>query len=476
MRGNVLVVEHDADLCELLAESIGACGYAVARAATAEAALEQVERSEPDVLITDLCLAGANGLELCERVLKRRPEVRVVVMTAFGSTESAIGAIRVGAYDFVTKPISPDVLAVTIERAVRDRELHAEVRRLRMRMTPAGQSSMAGDSAPMEELNDVIARVAGTDAPVLITGESGSGKELVARAIHDRSGRKGPFLAINCAAMPETLLESELFGHARGAFTDAHSARKGLFVEADGGTLFLDEIVEMPLGMQAKLLRALQERRVRPLGESREIPFDARLVAATNRDVDRDVAQGNFREDLYYRINVVNVSVPPLRARGSDVLLLAQLFLERAAARSRKPVTRINNAVAQRLFAYAWPGNVRELENCIERAVALATFDEITVADLPPNLSSDSVAWDPLQAEDTDELPTVAIVEGRYIKRVLNAVSGNKTLAAKILGFDRRTLYRKLARLTHDPDGGRDVEMAGNAAPSIAPIGPAFDA
>jgi two-component system response regulator HydG len=280
---------------------------------------------------------------------------------------------------------------------------------------------------------------------VLITGESGTGKELVARALHERSNRTGPFLAINCAALPENLLESELFGHARGAFTDARAPRSGLLVEADHGTLFLDEIGDMPLGMQAKILRALQERSVRPLGSTNEVPFDARIVTATNRDLDRDVQDKRFREDLYYRINVVRIDVPPLRSRGNDILVLAQHFMRRAAEKSGKSVSRIGHAVADRLMNYQWPGNVRELENCMEAAVAVARFDEVTPDDLPAKIREHRLTEVYALSTDPTDLPPMRVVEERYIQKVLEAVSGNKTLAAKVLGFDRRTLYRKLA-------------------------------
>ncbi len=292
----------------------------------------------------------------------------------------------------------------------------------------------------------VIDRVAESDATVLVTGESGTGKELVARAIHERSGRLGPFLPINCAALPETLLESELFGHAKGAFTDARQPRSGLFVEANRGTLFLDEIGEMSLGMQAKILRALQERTVRPLGSAQEIHCDTRIVAATNHDLEKAVQEKTFREDLYYRVNVVRIDVPPLRDRANDVLLLAQHFLTQAAARSGKSVTRLGQLVAERLINYDWPGNVRELENCLERAVALARFDEITLEDLPSKIREHRPTDLGSLGDDAEHLLSMEEVEERYIRKVLNAVSGNKTVAAKILGLDRRTLYRRLAR------------------------------
>ena len=445
MGGRVLVVEDDQAMCELAAEGLGARGYEVLCCTTGEAALEALEREDFDVVLADVHLEGTSGLELCQSILDRRTDICVVVMTAFGSLETAIGAIRAGAYDFVIKPASMDALALAVERAAQHRQLRSELKRLRKRVEMHELPRMVGDSPAMKQVGELVARVAPSDASVLITGESGTGKELIARAIHEKSGRSGPFLAINCAAVPETLLESELFGHARGAFTDAHAARKGLFVEAHGGTLFLDEIGEMAPGMQAKILRALQERTVRPVGESTELPFDARIITATNRDLELEVQDRRFREDLYYRINVVRVEVPPLRARGNDALLLAQHFLKQSALRSGKAVGGLGSAVAEKLLTYDWPGNVRELENCLERAVALAAYDEITLDDLPAKVRDQRVSSVLPISEDPGDLPSMQTVEDRYIARVLKSVGGNKTLAAKILGFDRRTLYRKLA-------------------------------
>jgi two-component system response regulator HydG len=299
----------------------------------------------------------------------------------------------------------------------------------------------------MAKACELVVRVAQSDATVLITGESGTGKELVAQAIHARSARKdGPFVAINCAAMPETLLESELFGHVRGAFTDARNSRDGLFVKASGGTILLDEIGEMPAGMQAKLLRVLQERTVRPVGADHEQPFDARIVAATNRDIETEVEQRRFREDLFYRINVVRVRVPPLRARGSDVLLLARSCIKRYAAQSGRKVVDMTTMAAERLLSYPWPGNVRELQNCIEHAVALAPLDHIGVEDLPENVRDYGATRIAVESNDPVELLPMEEVRRRYIGKVLDAVAGNKTLAAQVLGVDRRTLYRRLDR------------------------------
>ena len=299
----------------------------------------------------------------------------------------------------------------------------------------------------MRRVFDLIARVASSEASVLIHGETGTGKELVARAIHAGSPRAdGPFVAINCAAVPPSLIESELFGHARGAFTDAKGSRAGLFVEANRGTLFLDEVGELPLDVQPKLLRALQERKVRPVGSNTEIPFDARLVTATNRDLEHAIEENRFREDLYYRVNVVKVQLPPLRERGGDVLELAQYFLGQYAERSGKAALSLSENVAAKLMEYRWPGNVRELENCVERAVALARFEAITVEDLPEKIRAYAADRFVVTADDETEVITMEEVERRYVARVLALVNGNKTRAAEVLGFDRRTLYRKLER------------------------------
>jgi len=442
----ILVADDDQEMCELAEASLSRRGYKVTWRLTAEEALAELDREEFSVLLIDIHMQGMNGLELCSQALLKRPDAVVVVMTGFGTLEDAIGAMRAGAYDFITKPVSTDALALSVDRAARHRAMNDELKRLRRRVDQHELPNIVGHSDSIRTMADVVDRIAETDTNVLITGESGTGKELVARAIHERSGRRGPFLAVNCAALPETLLESELFGHARGAFTDARVARSGLFVEAHNGTLFLDEVGEMPLGMQAKLLRALQERKVRPLGTGQEIPFDSRLVTATNRELETEVETKRFREDLFYRINVVRIDVPPLRSRGNDTLLLAQYFLERAAQRSNRPVTRIGRLVAEKLTDYDWPGNVRELENCMERAVALARFDEVTVEDLPEKVRQFQPTEFQNMSSNPLELPSMEEVEERHIRRVLTAVGGNKTLAAKVLKLDRRTLYRKLKR------------------------------
>jgi two-component system response regulator HydG len=444
----VLVVDDEPAMCELLEAGLGERGFQVTARTTAFDALAVLDTEDVDVVATDLNMRGMDGLALCERIATNRPDVPVIVITAFGSLDSAVAAIRAGAYDFITKPLEIEVLALALERAARHRILHDEVKRLRRVVEDTrGFGDLLGASPAMQQVYDLLERVVDSESSVLITGETGTGKELVARALHRRGRRSGgPFVPVNCAAMPEALLESELFGHARGAFTDARTARTGLFLKASGGTLFLDEIAELPPALQPKLLRALQERTVRPVGDDSEVPFDVRLITATNRDLDSAVAERRFREDLYFRVNVIHVELPPLRARGSDVLLLAQHSIDRYAAQAGKHVVALSQGAAERLLAYTWPGNVRELQNCIERAVALTNFDRITVEDLPEKIRSYRRSHVVIASDDPSELVPLEEVERRYILRVMEAVGRNKTLAAHVLGLDRKTLYRKLER------------------------------
>jgi DNA-binding NtrC family response regulator len=460
MKDRILVVDDEQNECDLLEVSLTRLGFAVATETSAQAALERVAHEEFDVVVTDLGMTEMTGLALCERILGTRPDVPVIVVTGQGSMEAAIAAIRVGAYDFLTKPVDSKLLGLSVSRAVQHRKLHDEVKRLRAQSGETRVSSLVGESSSMKKVFDLIGRVSGSDVSVLIHGETGTGKELVARAIHESSARKeAPFVAINCAAVPHTLLESELFGHARGAFTDAKAQRQGLFQQASGGTLFLDEIGEMPLEMQPKLLRALQERTVRPVGSNQEVPFDARIITATNRDLETEVFDKRFREDLYYRINVVKVELPALRERGGDVLQLASFFLDKLSKRGGKGNLSLSAPVAERLMTYDWPGNVRELENCMERAVALARFDQITLEDLPEKVRAYRADRFIVSADDPAEVVTIDELERRYIMRVLKLVEGNKSRAAQLLGLDRRTLYRKLDRYG---------EGTGSAPPSSA--------
>ena len=446
MIGRSLIVDDDQSMCDLLAVGLKKRDFEPVCVTSAAAAFEVLAAEDFDVVVTDVNMRGIGGIELCKHVVAHRPDVPVIVITAFGSMETAIAAMRAGAYDFIPKPVDLDTLQLALERGISHHRLRTEVKRLR-EVVAANQRSgeMLGSCAPMKQVYDLIDRVAQTDASVLITGESGTGKELVARALHTRGARAhGPFVAINCAAMPDALLESELFGHVRGAFTDARSTRLGLFQQANGGTLFLDEIGELSLGLQPKLLRALQERKVRPIGGELEVAFDARIVAATNRDLESAAVEHRFREDLYYRINVIRIDLPPLRARGPDVLLLAQHFLLQFASTFGKQVKGLSKPAAEKLVNYAWPGTVRELQNCIERAVALTRFDELMLEDLPDKVQSYKRSQVVLDSGDPSELVSLDELERRYILRVLEALNGNKSLASQTLGLDRKTLYRKL--------------------------------
>jgi two-component system response regulator HydG len=444
----ILVVDDDRSMCELLQVGLARRGFEVTWHTDAALALAAMSKDDFDVLVTDLNMPGTSGLELCAWVTANRPDVPVVVITAFGSLDTAVAAIRAGAYDFITKPFEMDVLRLTLDRAVQHHRLRDEVKRLRKAVTEShGFGEILGNSPAMRRVLDLVDRAAESDTTVLITGESGTGKELVARALHQHSRRHdGPFIAVSCAAMPEALLESELFGHARGAFTDAKTSRTGLLLQANGGTLLLDEIGDMPIGLQPKLLRALEDRRIRPLGENSERAFDVRLLCATNRDLEADIEEKRFRADLFYRINVIHIELPPLRTRDGDVLPLAQHFVRHFSRAVAKPVAGVSSAAAEKLLAYSWPGNVRELRNCIEHAVALTRFEEIAVEDLPEKVQNYRRSRVVVDLDDTAHLATMEEVERRYILRVLEAAGGQRTKAAQILGLDRKTLYRKLER------------------------------
>ncbi len=448
MPGRILVVDDEPTAVELIESLLQADGYTTAAADNASQALAVAEREDFDAVLTDMHMAGMDGIELCKQLRVRRPDMPVVVVTGETSLDAAIAALRAGAYDFLKKPIDPKLLAPVAARAVEHGRLGREVKRLRRALEDSRKfGDILGESAPMRRVFEMIDRIADAEASVLVTGESGTGKELVARSIHERSGRaNGPFVALNCAAVPATLIESELFGHVKGAFTDAKSARDGLFVQANGGTLFLDEIGELPLEMQPKLLRAIQEREVRPVGGTDVVPFDARLVTATNRDLESEVEAGAFREDLLYRVDVVRVELPPLRMRGRDVLLLAQSFADRFSDRAGREIRSIDPEAAERLLSYDWPGNVRELENCIERAVALCRGECITAQELPKKVLEFAAKRVMLATDEPSDMPTLEELERRYVTQVLHAMGGNKSQAAKVLGLDRRTLYRRLEK------------------------------
>jgi two-component system response regulator HydG len=450
MLDKILLVDDDKELRDLVAIALRSHSYEVEIAEDASQAIERMKCHDFDAVITDLFMTGKTGVELCAELSTQQPGLPVLVITGHGSMDTAIAALRVRAYDFIIKPIQIDSLLLSLRRAIDHYHLTKEVFNLRNIVAGSQRlDSMIGESPAIRRVFAMIERVAASDATILITGESGTGKELVARALHNHSPRKdSPFIAINCAAMPLQLLESELFGHVRGAFTDAKRSRTGLFVQAQGGTLFLDEIGEMPMEMQSKLLRALQERKIRPVGGDAEVPFDARLMSSTNRDLDTAIEEHLFRADLYYRINVVTVPVPPLRDRGNDILLLAQHFVSSQAKKSGKPVRGISTAAARKLLEYDWPGNVRELENCIERAVVMAAYSEIGLDDLPDRIRHHHSTQLVLDTSSPEALLSLEEMERLYVRRALAAVAGNKTQAARVLGIDRRSLYRRLDRLS----------------------------
>jgi DNA-binding NtrC family response regulator len=443
-RDVVLVVDDDAAMCDLLREELEHEGFAVEVARSGRAGVERVKRGGVDVVVSDVKMPDLDGIDLLREVREVAPSPYVITITAFGSIDTAIRAVKLGAYDYITKPFEIDQLVLVIRKALGERDLRSEVARLRDEVERSYRfDNIIGRSAAMQELFALVRRIVGSAANVLITGDSGTGKELIARALHQNSPRKAhPFVAVNCAAIPPALLESDLFGHKRGAFTDARADHPGLFVEANGGTIFLDEIGELPLPLQPKLLRVLQEREVRAVGASRPERVDVRVVAATNRNLEALLQDGTFREDLYYRLNVIHLHLPPLRARTEDILPLAEHFLARSAERAGKPVKGFQESAKKVLLAHPWPGNVRELENVVERAVALVEGDVVSAEDLPPAMR-ERRNQDRLAAALSQGL-TLEELEREYIQKVLEAEGGNKTRAAQRLGLDRKTLYRKL--------------------------------
>ncbi|HRI07618.1 MAG TPA: sigma-54 dependent transcriptional regulator [Nannocystaceae bacterium] len=449
MKATILVVDDDPAMRDLLATELRRGGYDSVLASDRDEALARLAERRIDVVVTDLRMPGASGNDLCREIVQSHPTIPVIVMTGFGSMEAAVESIRAGAYDFLTKPFPFEKLKVALERALEHAAMHAEIRRLRRKTADApGLAGILGATPAMDRVFELIERIAPTEASVLLTGESGTGKERVARALHDLSRRSaGPFVAINCAAVPESVFESELFGHVRGAFTGAERDRAGLIRQAHRGTLFLDEIGELPAALQPKLLRVLQEGRVRPVGADAEVRIDTRFVTATNRDLTREIADGKFRADLYYRLAVITIQLPPLRERGDDILLLADHFVDEIADAAGIARPEIGDDATERLLTYAWPGNVRELRNWMEHAVAMADGPVIRARHLPH--SSAPLAPLPRPAA-LDEVPadleTLDEIDRRHILKVLAAVRGNKSQAAKILGIDRKTLLARLQR------------------------------
>jgi DNA-binding NtrC family response regulator len=444
-KARVLVVEDEEIVRDLLVKVLGEEGYAVEAVETGESALKALDNELYDVVLLDLNLPGMYGMNVLAAAPALQTDAQFIVMTAFGSVDTAVEAMKLGAFDYINKPFRTEELLLTLDRALHETELRREIAQLRRRAGEGARSSIVGKAPAMERMFDLLERVAPTRATVLIAGDTGTGKELVARAIHDMSDRvRKPFIAINCSALPETLLESELFGHMRGSFTGAIQNKRGLFEEANGGTLFLDEISTVSQAIQVKLLRVLQDRKIQRIGGNQGIPVDFRLIAATNIDLAEEVSEGRFREDLFYRLNVFPVRVPALRERKSDIPILANYFRNRFAQENGVEPPEISAETMRRLLDYDWPGNVRELENFIERAVIMHAGARSIPFEAPLGQKgrSERELLDRARQEhwDLDRL------EREYILDVLGEVQGHKGHASDILGIDRRTLYRKLKR------------------------------
>ena len=450
----LLIVDDQVSMTRWLCSDLQGRGFTTEASNSPEEIVDQLPQLNFDLVLTDVRMPRISGLELCRQITARRPDIPVIVMTAFGDMEAAIEAMRAGAYDFITKPLEVDLLEIALQRAVDHRRLQMQLEKLEKQMQESSRAGvLVGENPIMLDLIGQIERAGPSGAAILITGESGTGKELVARALHDSSARKAkPFIAVNCAALPEALIESELFGHAKGAFTDARDARRGLFAQADGGTLFLDEIGDLPLNLQAKLLRVLEQQTIRPIGSDQEQAIDVRVLSATHQDLEAKVEREEFRQDLYYRLNVIEIEVPPLRARGNDVLLLAHTFLQQFAEKSGKAVVGIAEPAATKLLGYDWPGNVRELRNVLERAVAMTQYDRVIVDDLPARVQQFTRNEFVFGSEDPSNLVSLAELEQRYIVHVLQMVGNNRTRAARLLGLDRKTLYRKLKAQESETD------------------------
>ncbi|MBI4611678.1 MAG: sigma-54-dependent Fis family transcriptional regulator [Candidatus Rokubacteria bacterium] len=450
-RERILVVDDEENMVHFLSKLLRGEGFEVEGVRTGEAALERLRAGPFELVLTDLKLPDTDGIGILKVARELHPETVVILITAYGTIESAIEAMRAGAYDYVTKPFRATEILQVVEKALERVRLRREVIQLRQAVEARfGFASLVGKSAKMQEVYTQIEKVAAARGAVLIQGESGTGKELVAKAIHFNSPRKsGPFVVIDCGAIPEALQESELFGHERGAFTGAVATKKGLFEEAHGGTLFLDEVAELASGLQAKLLRALQDGEIRRVGGTRALHVDARIICATNRDLATEVREGTFREDLFYRLNVFPIFLPPLRERREDLPLLVDHFRDRLAPDGGRPPKRLSPEALRAMMAYPWPGNVRELEHAIERAALLSEGEEVTVRDLPPEILAP-------KDELTVILPDSAVsfketlgrlireVEARLIRRALGQSGNNRTEAARLLGISRRALLYKL--------------------------------
>lgn len=448
----ILIVDDEQSMREFLAILLRKDGFAVTACADVAAAHEALEHEAFDLVVTDLKMPKGSGLDVLKRAKEQPVSPEVIVVTAFGTPETAVEAMKQGAYDYLTKPFKVEAIKLTIRKALEKIALSRENRELKRRLEEVESGGeILGRSPPMQEMLRLVDRVASTLVTVLVYGESGTGKELVARRLHNLSERPGPFIAVNCSAIPEGLMESELFGHVKGSFTGAASDKRGLFEEARGGTLFLDEVGELPLHLQPKLLRALQEGKIKQVGGNRELPVDVRIVSATNKELQNEVREGRFREDLYYRLNVVVLEIPPLRARREDIPLLAHHFLQKYARLFGRSIQGVDRETLERLETYSFPGNVRELENIVERAVALETGESLTCQSLPPQLTGGrdpGASRLPELGDGTVDLEEILVrIEREYVQEALRRTGGNRTEAAKRLGLSFRSLRYRLEKL-----------------------------
>ncbi|HZQ94012.1 MAG TPA: sigma-54 dependent transcriptional regulator [Candidatus Sulfotelmatobacter sp.] len=442
---NLLIIDDERAIREACREVAVSLGYSAYMADSAEQASRALEAQNFDAVLLDLRLPGAGGLDALRRIKERRPEAVVVVVTGYGTVQSAVQAMKNGAYDYVTKPFSVDELKLLLERVASHLKLKSENRMLREKVkSKQGYGGMVGRAPEMEKLYRIIAKAANSVHPVLILGESGTGKEMVARSIH-YSGpfRDKPFIPVDCGSLVPTLIESELFGYVKGAFTGANQSKDGLIAMAEGGTVFLDEVGELPVDLQAKMLRAIQEKEIRPVGSTRRVPINVRILAATNRDLEHAVMQGSFRRDLYFRLNVLSLRIPPLRERRQDVPLLIGHFLERMARNSGQEKMLSDDAL-KTMLAYDWPGNVRELENCLERTYAFTSGPLIHVTDLPPEIAHLPVHESSENGNGDCKILSIAELEKRTILHAISELHGDKLQAARLLGIGKTTLYRKL--------------------------------
>lgn len=446
MSAHILLVEDESNMAKMLAKILQRKGYVIETACNGREALRLLDQSAFDVVITDLKMPVMDGMQLLRVMNVKERGCQVIVLTGHGTIESAVEAMQLGAVDYLTKPCNPDELLIKVDKLLETKRLREEVAQLRREVRVYKRfGELIGQSPAMRQIYAIISAVKANKSTVLITGESGTGKELVARTIHQQGPwADHPFVAINCGAMSETLLDSQLFGHKRGAFTGAIADHSGVFQTANGGTLFLDEISEIPLALQVKFLRAIQEREVTPLGSSRPVKVDVRLIAASNRNLEEEVKKGSFRDDLFYRLNVVPIHLPPLRERREDIPLLIEHFIATFSTEYKVEPKKVSPDALDKLVSYSWPGNIRELQNVIERVFALSQSNQITLADLPGSIVGFEIK--PVAFEEMAELPTLADMERSLIRAALRKSRGNKNEAARILAIDRQRLYRKIEK------------------------------